>query len=63
MTLSWVSLLSLQPSSLQQVFTVFLYSDFFVYRSGWIKNADGKWVQDPDVEFDSDEYEPSISPD
>ncbi|KDR20217.1 Sodium channel modifier 1 [Zootermopsis nevadensis] len=31
--------------------------------SGWIKNADGKWVQDPDVEFDSDEHEPPKSSD
>lgn len=28
--------------------------------SGWIKNEDGKWVQDPDVEFDSDEEPPKF---
>lgn len=31
--------------------------------NGWIKNAFGTWVQDPDVEFDSDEHEPPVFPD
>ncbi|XP_069684554.1 sodium channel modifier 1-like [Periplaneta americana] len=31
--------------------------------SGWIKNASGSWVKNPDVEFDTDEDEPPISPD
>ncbi|PSN45206.1 Sodium channel modifier 1 [Blattella germanica] len=28
--------------------------------SGWVKNANGEWVQDPDVEFDSDEEPPKF---
>jgi hypothetical protein len=36
---------------------------FIGYRNGWIKNAFGTWVQDPDVEFDSDEHEPPVFPD
>lgn len=31
--------------------------------SGWIKNSSGSWVKNPDVEFDTDEDEPPISPD
>lgn len=27
-------------------------------ESGWIKDADGNWMKDPEVEFDSDEEEP-----
>ncbi|XP_023719458.1 sodium channel modifier 1 isoform X2 [Cryptotermes secundus] len=37
--------------------------DLKLRMNGWIKNADGMWVQDPDVEFDSDEHEATISPD
>lgn len=37
--------------------------DLKLRMNGWIKNADGMWVQDPDVEFDSDEHEAPILPD
>ncbi|XP_063243023.1 sodium channel modifier 1-like isoform X2 [Bacillus rossius redtenbacheri] len=30
--------------------------------SGWIKDSNGRWIKDPEVEFDSDEYEPPPPP-
>lgn len=29
----------------------------FYIRSGWVKDSSGKWIKDPDAEFDTDEEE------
>lgn len=36
---------------------------FFLYfSSGWLQDRSGKWVKDENVEFDSDEEEPTLLP-
>lgn len=41
----------IQGSSLELTVLVMILS----CSAGWIRNPDGSWSKDPDVEFDSDE--------